>query len=163
VTQRTLEERFWSKVKTEGACWLWQGSTSGSLAYGQFRGRSHRPEFAHRVSWQLANGPIPDGAWVLHRCDVPRCVRPDHLYLGTPWDNAQDTVEAGRIRNSARGRKPKSGSVNGVEPASVVLTVRVSPAWVQQLDVIAAKDRSSRSDVIRRSVELYAARYRKAA
>src|SRR5688500_6610017 len=67
--KRTTQERFWEKVSTDGPCWLWQGATMGSLGYGQFRYAGPRSSYAHRVSWELANGPIPEGALVLHRCD----------------------------------------------------------------------------------------------
>jgi len=147
---RTLEERFWAKVKTDGACWLWQGAVTGSQGYGQFRGKSHHPEMAHRVSWELAHGPLPDGKWVLHRCDVPRCVRPDHLYLGTPWDNAQDSREAGRIRG-VRARDTRGE----FDPAGEIVTVRMSSVLLGKLERMSVAAQSSRSDVIRQAVEAY--------
>lgn len=96
-------ERFWSKVKiAEGdACWEWQAarlkrSHDGSLSYGiiGWRGRSTN---AHRVAWELTNGPIPDGLWVLHDCDNQGCVRPSHLYLGNHADNTLDAVRRRRM------------------------------------------------------------------
>lgn len=97
----TLAERFWSKVDVDpDGCWLWNASLSDK-GYGKIglggRGRGHVP--AHRVSWELANGPIPDGLWVLHRCDVRRCVRPDHLFLGTVTDNQLDMARKERWKN----------------------------------------------------------------
>ena len=53
-------------------------------------------EYAHRMSWVIRNGPIPDGKYVLHRCDNPPCVNPDHLFLGTQLDNIQDRHDKGR-------------------------------------------------------------------
>ena len=98
---RPVEERFWEKVqKTEG-CWLWTGCMrAGKFQYGRLR-FPRRMELAHRASWILAYGPIPPGdgfhgTCVLHRCDNPRCVRPDHLFLGTMKDNIHDMFRKGR-------------------------------------------------------------------
>lgn len=104
VTQLSFDghhrnERFWShvdKISSPIGCWLWTASkTSGG--YGKF-GIS-REEYwvrAHRFSYELANGPIPENLCVLHRCDVRACVNPSHLFLGTRKDNAQDKVAKGR-------------------------------------------------------------------
>lgn len=92
----TPEDRFWSKVaKTEGGCWLW---TAGGThdGYGLFHPVSGTKVYAHRWSWEQANGPIPAGLHVRHDCDTPSCVNPGHLRLGTARDNAQDAVERGR-------------------------------------------------------------------
>lgn len=94
---RPLAERFWAKIqKTEG-CWLWIGGHNAE-GYGRL-GRGERGsviDYAHRVSWEIANGPIPDGLWALHRCDNPRRVRPDHLFLGDRSDNMRDCYAKGR-------------------------------------------------------------------
>lgn len=93
-----LNERFFrSFSKTEG-CWLWTKSTN-KYGYGIISdsGKGIR---AHRLSWVLHNGPIPEGLFVLHHCDVRLCVRPDHLFLGTHQDNRADCVGKGR---QARG------------------------------------------------------------
>lgn len=89
-----LEERFWAKVtKTEG-CWLWTGST-GEWGYGKFN-VSRRTRTATRGAWEFTYGPIPEGKQVLHHCDTPACVRPDHLFLGTHDDNQEDKGRKGR-------------------------------------------------------------------
>lgn len=103
MAKQSIADRFWSKVNKTDTCWLWtrQLSTKG---YGRFlyysrSERSSRGMYAHRVSWIMANGPIPDGANVLHKCDTPACVNPEHLFLGTQSDNMQDCKRKGRTCN----------------------------------------------------------------
>lgn len=95
----TLEERFWSKVNQSDECWTWTASKDDK-GYGKI-GLPGRKGwgFAHRVSYSLEHGVelTPDQK-VLHRCDNPPCVRPDHLFLGTAADNAADMVAKGRSR-----------------------------------------------------------------
>ncbi len=93
-----LHVRFWRFVDKTGDCWLWTGTRTED-GYGRTGAseKSSSPLYAHRVSWELANGPIPDGLFVLHRCDNPPCVRPDHLFLGTTKDNADDAQAKGRL------------------------------------------------------------------
>lgn len=94
-------ERFWSCVDRSGDCWLWtRGATQGG--YGVFSEAKRRLFLAHRYSWALANGPIPDGLFVCHSCDTPRCVRPDHLFLATNAENMQDASRKGRLVRGAR-------------------------------------------------------------
>lgn len=92
--------RFWARVQKGDGCWEWQG-TRIAHGYGRLRVGSERV-LAHRYSWRITNGPIPAGMSVLHRCDNPPCVRPDHLFLGTQLDNNRDRSAKGR---SYRGRK----------------------------------------------------------
>lgn len=98
---RPIEERFWKKVSPEPntGCWLWTGATQRN-GYGVIKMDypSKRNVAAHRFSWALVNGAIPDGMVVCHKCDNPPCVNPDHLYAGTLKDNARDMVERGRAR-----------------------------------------------------------------
>jgi hypothetical protein len=90
----SVADRFWSKVRKSDGCWLW-GASIKTTGYGQFF-RGPRIEKAHRVSYELTHGPIPEGLYVLHRCDVRACVRPDHLFLGTISDNSRDMIYKGR-------------------------------------------------------------------
>jgi hypothetical protein len=80
-------------------CWLW---TRGCSADGY--GTGNRSQYAHRWSYELANGPIPAGMYVLHRCDTPACVNPGHLFLGTALDNMRDMIAKGRARPSTGER-----------------------------------------------------------
>ena len=91
--RRLLEQRFREKVQHGPSCWLWLAGTTGSLGYGSFWvPASGRMVAAHRVSWELTEGPIPEAYLVLHHCDTPPCVRPSHLFLGTQLDNMRDMV-----------------------------------------------------------------------
>jgi len=87
--------RFWRFVDKSGDCWLWTRSCN-KRGYGQFKAPD-KIKLAHRVSWEISNGPIPEGHGVLHHCDNPPCVRPDHLFLGTDKDNVRDAIEKGRF------------------------------------------------------------------
>ena len=105
----TLRDRFFSKVaKIEtpmADCWLWTASVD-SVGYGRI-GVNGRVCKAHRVSYEMQNGPIPDGMLVLHRCDNPRCVNPAHLFLGTARDNTQDASRKGRLSRGERHHSSK--------------------------------------------------------
>ncbi len=91
-----LNVRFWRQVNKTESCWLWTGPGSGPKgAYGGIT-INKKSLKAHRVSWELENGPIPDGLCVLHKCDNPKCVNPEHLFLGTKKDNTQDMIQKGR-------------------------------------------------------------------
>jgi hypothetical protein len=92
--QADIEVRFWAKVCKTDTCWLWTGVKS--VGYGHMWDGSGRPKHAHRLSWEIHHGPIPSGMDVLHRCDTPACVRPDHLFIGTASDNMLDAVSKGR-------------------------------------------------------------------
>jgi len=105
-TRLSLEERFWKYVQKGPDCWIWTSKSRANFGYGVINlgGRNGKIERAHRVSWMLHNGAIPDGIFVLHRCDVPLCVNPDHLFLGTRDDNNKDMSKKGRARGPSFNR-----------------------------------------------------------
>lgn len=82
-------------------CWLWwRGLNSDGYGSCGIRGFSRK---AHRASWEIHKGPIPPGLHVLHRCDTPACVNPDHLFVGTHFDNMSDAARKGRLKIPPRG------------------------------------------------------------
>jgi hypothetical protein len=96
------DDCFWSKVHPEAlsGCWLWHGTVDKN-GYGKFGAKWKR---AHRVAFERTVGAIPDGLCVCHRCDVPGCVNPDHLFLGTVAQNNADKQTKGRCNAPAGGR-----------------------------------------------------------
>ena len=99
-------ERFWNKVFVSLACWEWTAARQTN-GYGRIM-HNGRPTAAHRVAWELVNGPIPEGMSVLHRCDNRICVRPEHLFLGTYKDNSDDKIAKGRARYATGDRNGNS-------------------------------------------------------
>ena len=102
-----METRFWAKVNKTDGCWVWMAS--GNRGYGVIAmpGRSGRMVYAHRYSYELHYGAFDQSLLVLHHCDNPACVRPDHLFLGTHLDNQQDKVSKGRHSESQKTHCPK--------------------------------------------------------
>lgn len=106
-TSRPLAERFWEKVDKRGPdeCWNW--TASNTKGYGSIgaNGKLHR---ATRIGWEMLNGPIPDGLWVLHKCDNPFCCNPSHWFLGSPADNTRDMMAKGRQNRKGHQAKGES-------------------------------------------------------
>lgn len=104
-----LEQRFWRMIKKTEDCWLWIGGKKPN-GYGQISegGKGSKTLLAHRVSYKIHHGELPEGLVVMHSCDNPSCVNPSHLSVGTYKDNTQDMIAKGRKRTVA-----PLGSENG--------------------------------------------------
>ncbi len=126
----TLAERFEAKWTPEpnSGCWLWTASLAAQTGYGQLASPPtiprKRPLAAHRFSFELYIGPIPAGMYVCHRCDVRHCVNPDHLFLGTPSDNARDMVKKGRDYRGQVLRGESVGTSKLTETAVAEILIR---------------------------------------
>lgn len=100
ITDEELKQRFMDKVYIEpnSGCWLWEGATT--VGYGSFY-KDRKSNLAHRVSYEMFVGEIPNsdsyhGMCVLHKCDIPSCVNPDHLFIGTQADNMHNMISKER-------------------------------------------------------------------
>jgi len=125
-------DRFWLYVKKSDGCWLWTGA---SPRYGQLRVDGVKVG-AHRFSYEVHKGKIPKGFFVCHTCDNPKCVNPDHLFIGTVTDNVQDALKKGLF-------KPKeySAKISHLDAARISIMPR------RNRDVIGAMFGVSRSTV----------------
>lgn len=90
-----------------------------SAGYGQMN-VGGRPQLAHRLSWQIHRGAIPEGMYVCHKCDTPACVNPEHLFVGSSMDNARDKCAKGRQRwGAAKGEESAPAKISNVVAAQI--------------------------------------------
>lgn len=109
-------------------CWIWTALLN-EHGYGLLYVSGDRNRLAHRVSWEMHKGPIPDGHGVLHRCDTPACVNPDHLFTGTQKDNLSDCSNKNR---NAFGARHKGAKLND-EQVIDIRTKRISQSQFAKL------------------------------
>lgn len=117
----SLKERLYARITITEHCWIWTGYKDPN-GYGRINVKN-KPLLAHRLSWIVHHGAIPEGMNVLHHCDNPICVRPDHLFLGSQDDNIQDAIKKGRDDYGLlRGEKHGCAKLNNAQ----VLEIRNS-------------------------------------
>lgn len=142
------EERFWRKVEKAGPdeCWRW--TAGGHKVYGSFMlgGRGSRRMLAHRYSYELHHGPIPEGMVVMHSCDNPLCVNPAHLRTGSLKDNAQDMKAKGRGRYVSW---PGEANGNAVLNEDMVRVIRASKLPPRRLAAALGISEGSVHDVLK--------------
>ena len=152
-----LIDRFWSRVDKSGDCWVWTAATTNG-GYGVIRdtGRNGKIIRAHRLSWELHNGPIPAGIEVCHRCDNPPCVNPAHLFLGTHQDNVTDTVNKGRASGGApRGSLHPKAKLTEAQVLDIRAAHAAGAASQRQLARKYGVDRKAIQQVIRRKTWIH--------
>lgn len=129
-----LSGRYWN-LDPDTGCWVWAMSLGGA-GYGQFSLAGVRGLYAHREMYRSQVGPIPPGMHVCHSCDNPRCVNPDHLWLGTPADNMRDKKEKGRAARGERIHTSKltESQVRVIRASASIGATRAELARVYQVD-----------------------------
>jgi hypothetical protein len=135
---RDIHQRFWEKVekRSPSECWTWTSSIQRS-GHGTFfvgvgsehlfpRAKRGNREMAHRVSWVLTHGAIPNGMLVLHTCDNPLCVNPEHLYLGTYLENSHDAWSRGRMERQRHSVMIRNGVLSKKLTVEEIREIRVA-------------------------------------
>lgn len=117
----TPAQLFWAKVNRTEGCWIWTGSIKPRNGYGNvmIQGENHN---AHRWAYAEAKGPIPKGMEVMHTCDVPACVNPDHMKLGTHIENMLDCKAKGR---TTMGERNKRGKLTEAQARAVLAEYKI--------------------------------------
>ena len=138
LTQQRLDN-FWAKVdKSQGdsGCWLWTGAKQGGRGgkYGAFQLGWKKQKRAHRLSFEITNGPIPGGMMVCHVCDVPLCVNPAHLFLGTAKENTDD-MDAKNRRVNCKGQRNGASKLTIETVRNIYLDPRTNREIAQDCNI----------------------------
>ena len=123
----SIAERLKSSICIDAnGCWIWTKSKTGS-GYGKFALGGGKTDGAHRVSFKTFNGSIPDGNDVCHRCDIPLCVNPEHLFAGTRSENIKDASAKGRLKkhHTKRGTSNPAAKLNPTSVNEIRLALEV--------------------------------------
>lgn len=145
-----LVERFVSKIEKTPECWLWKGTTYNrpKINYGKIQvcGKEYS---AHRMSWKIFRGEVPLGMCVLHKCDVPLCVNPDHLWIGTSAENCRDR-EAKNRSNHGSGEKIATAKLTAREVLEIRSKYDSSRGKYNRLAEEYGVDRKTIAQIVRR-------------
>jgi hypothetical protein len=144
-------ETFWPRVDMSGgpdACWEWQGARNRSK-YGNVRIHD-KTYLTHRIAWELANGPVPEGDDVLHHCDNPPCCNPRHLWTGDARANGLDMVAKGRHRAALYpGREPRGDQHYAhTHPELVLRGEKSGKAILTEVQVLAIREQYATGSVM---------------
>jgi hypothetical protein len=117
----SIQERYLARVIKRDGCWDWSAATT-KAGYGLFNAK-RKTYYAHRVSYEMHCGEVPEGLHVLHECDNPRCSNPEHLFVGTPADNMRDRGQKGR---AAAGERHGQSKLSADQVAKIRSTAGVT-------------------------------------
>jgi hypothetical protein len=134
------------KVEKTKSCWLWIAGKSAA-GYGMTYNAQRRLVLAHRASWEMEHGEIPEDRFVCHKCDIRNCVRPDHLFLGSSADNHQDMVNKGR---HAKGAQLPQSKLSEAEVRQIRASYALRKTTHGQLAVTYGVSRSAISAILSR-------------
>lgn len=127
-------KRFFDKIVKTDSCWNWTAALRGKSGYGCLKYKNKVID-AHRFSWILHNGDIPNNLLVCHSCDNRKCVNPNHLFLGTASDNMQDCLKKGRLKipRTKLGRIPPNAVLSKTEVVSIKNKLQTNTVSLKKL------------------------------
>jgi hypothetical protein len=148
------KQRFLNLLIEKEECLLFTGSL-GKKGYGHFH--NHNEIIAHRFSWFINNGPIPDGLHVLHHCDVRNCVKIQHLWLGTDQDNSDDKMKKNRDRKLSGENNPRSkiSDAQAIEIAKMFTSGKTPTEIAKELNVSRYIIYHMMNKHVRKNIEFY--------
>lgn len=147
-----IEQRLLEKIEAVpfSGCWIWMGSLRAVTGYGQVCVAAGRTKLAHRVSYELFRGPIPEGMDVCHSCDVTACINPSHLFLGTHADNMRDMIRKGRRRPKEQRGEKNSSALLTTQNVKEIRERRAAGELVKNIALAYGVSRHAITDVCKR-------------